>query len=149
MINTTIRNGTASPSFGIVVQPSGGLFAANKVRLTDVHVFAMTHTGLYMANGASATVSNSTFHHNLHGVAIQNGAGTVVALLDGVQIASNSGDGLRVLGVVTARLANTVITGSGTNGILFSGGTVESFGNNRIRGNIGNDGAGIIPVAQQ
>jgi len=138
--NTTIQN---NGGVGISFNTTNGVTAAiNAVR-------AMRNsTGVYAGTSTHATIRDSTIVENSY--AGVNSAGSNVDLSIEDSILSHNGRGLQSgPNPSVTRLSNTLITDSSVFGIYFAGGTVYSFGNNRIQGNAGNNGSGMIAVGQQ
>ena len=104
-----------------------------------------TSTGLFVQFGPKVIVTRSTFHGNTRGALAAN---TSEVSLQNCEFIGN-GHAVRASTGGIVRLAETLITGNTVNGLEFAGGTIFSFGNNRIAGNAGNNGAGMTAVAQQ
>ncbi len=116
------------------------------------------------------TTPNTVMQGNLHGVradndtslAVQNSvvsgntnsgftavSSTTTFAIDGSVASGNGTIGVDSQSSAIVRVSNTLVTRNAT-GLSNSGGTVESFGNNRVRGNTTADTAGAItPVSQQ
>jgi hypothetical protein len=141
--NTSIHTGIGAPSYGIVFLNSNSLG-----RLDGVKIWRMSNAGLVLNNGSNVAASNSSFDSNLKGAYLSGGANGVSATFDNCQFTGNTEEGVGSLTNATARLSNCLITGN-NNGLSIVGGVIESFGNNRIRGNTSNNGAGLTTVAQQ
>ena len=124
----TLITGTpgAANSNGIYVE---SMAAAAKVDLTRVSFASMGHSGIYCgagtltARGVSVTGSDYGF------VAF----GSPNVELDDSSFSDNNVTGLRVIGG-TIRCSDCTIMGNAT-GISITGGTVNTFANNRISGN--------------
>ena len=107
--------------------------------------------GFHPKNFVRAVVRNSIFSHNTgNGVTIESSAGGFSsARLWENQISLNAG-GVRAgvgSGTSTAELALNQINNNTTNGVLVgSGGVIETFSNNSIRGNAPDGCAGCTPV---
>ena len=121
--NTVISNNGTGPTGGggILIKPTGVGTAA--VNMQEVTVVNNPGSGI-VVNGAS-----------------------IVMITDSVA-SYNTGFGIRTsTGSPTVRVGNTTITGNGT-GVSVGAGTIESYGNNRLIGNVGGNGAffgGAIP----
>lgn len=103
-------------------------------------------SGLFLNNGGDAIVTRSTFHGNLRGVVVGTSS---EASFQNCEFIGNS-HGLRASPGGTVRIAECLITGNTVNGLEFAGGTINSFTlTNRIAGNAGNNGAGLVGIAQQ
>lgn len=94
--------------------------------------------GMLTQAGASVQVNNSYFTFNTT-AGLQVAAGTTAVDVDTCFFNSNT-DGIRAVSS-TARIANCRISGNG-NGINFTGGAVQSFGDNKVKGNFTNDQLG-------
>lgn len=133
--NTSIRNITDN---GIQLKNTvaGGLVLASldKVQITN------SGDGLVANSRSRASLRDCNISNNT-GVGILTGGTTDVEVhVDTTSVTYNP-DGVRAdLG--TIRVANSVIQGN-TNGLNNVGGTIETFGTNRIRGNT-NDTVGVI-----
>ena len=133
---TTIRNNGGS---GIVVLPSSG---STRIIATVDNCWLQGNGGAGLAafSGSAVTISNSILSGNLgFGITVEQPAGQTVCTIDACVIAHNNLGLAAHNGTPTVRLSNSTITDN-TVGILLGGGTVASFGNNRIAGNgSGND----------
>lgn len=138
--NATIENnGGSAVSFNTAVGVTGTIDGLRAFR---------NSTGIYAGNGTHATIRDSTIVENSY--AGVQAAGSNVDLSVENTVLSHNGRGLQAgPSPSVTRLTNTVITDSAVFGIYFAGGTVYSFGNNRIQGNAGNNGSGMIAVGQQ
>lgn len=85
-------------------------------------------------------VSDSVISNNSGGILVKpTGAGTAQVFLDRVLLENNPGGGIRADGKsATIRLNQLVVTGNGTGLEVAGGGTIISFGNNAIAGNVTN-----------
>ena len=84
-------------------------------------------------------MNNSNFSYNGNGVAIT--AGTFGLEIDTCYMQFNT-TGI-LASAATARIANCRITGN-TNGINFTGGAVQSFGDNKVKGNTNDQLGGAV-----
>ena len=132
--NTVIRNNTGN---GIIAANAGS--GAIAVALDNVHSDSNAFSGFVAGNHCSSEVANSYFSFNQNGVAINIGAFALE--LDTCYMEFNT-SGLLAL-AATARIANCRITGN-TNGINFSGGSVQSFGDNKVKGNTNDQLGGSV-----
>jgi Right handed beta helix region len=130
--NSIIENNALS---GIsVANTAGGV----SVSIDNVKSDMNLTNGFSSGNGCISDVSNSTFSFNgTAGINILNG--TTQSDVDSCIIVSN-GDGIRTA-AATTRIANCRISANG-NGINFVGGVVQSFGDNKVKGNFTNDQLG-------
>jgi hypothetical protein len=151
--NTNIRNGIAfggsTVTQGINIVPTSG--TSQTVGVVDgceISGFNLaTSSGIFMNAGGDLIVTRTTFHGNLRGVL----AGTNSEIsLQNCEIIGNT-HGVRASNLGTVRLAECLITGNTTNGVeIVAGGTVNTFQlTNRIAGNGGGNGAGMVGIAQQ
>jgi hypothetical protein len=132
----------------IVRETSGnGIVAANAgtgaiaVSLNDVHCENAAFSGFASGNKASAQVANSYFGFNQHGLAISTGS--LGLEVDTCFMQFNTNGLIAIAG--TARIANCRITGN-TNGINFAGGAVQSFGDNKVKGNTNDQLGGAVTL---
>ena len=119
---TVSNNGTGATGGGILIQPSG-------------------------VGTAAVTINNSTVTNNAGGGIVINGASTV--MITNSDVSYNANFGIRTAsGSPTVRVGNTTITGNGT-GVSNGAGTIESYGNNRLIGNPGGNGAFFGTILEQ
>jgi len=133
--NTTIRDNALS---AVVIASNVGaprLFAVlDNVRLVG------NAEGLSVNSGAQVVISNSLIADNTggFGVVAQSPAGSIATtevIVEGCVITQNSiGVGVQT-GTPVVRISDCHITNNNT-GVSLGGGTVASFGNNRIVGNV-------------
>ena len=95
-------------------------------------------TGYNAGTGSISQLSNSTFTFSSN-AGIQISAGATQVDVDTCQITSNNNGILAAAS--TTRIAGCRISGNG-NGINFTGGAVQSFGDNKVKGNFTNDQLG-------
>jgi hypothetical protein len=135
--DTIIRDNTAN---GIrVVHTGGNVFVA----IDGVHASA-NQNGFGSGPGALVQIANSYFTHNTSaGLHLNTGTNSVE--LDTVFIESNNNGILATAG--TGRISNCRISGN-TNGINFAGGVIQSYGDNKVKGNTTNDqiGGAVTPL---
>ena len=152
--NTTIaNNGSGATGGGILIQPTGAGGSA-RVVLRNVRVQNNANNQLRVDTtgntgaGVSLFVENSQFVGGTNGIQIAQPAATtsVSSVIVDSFIALCSGTGLDVNGgsSTIVRVGNTTITGCGT-GVDVGGGTINTYGNNRNRGN-GANGAFTLPA---
>jgi hypothetical protein len=132
--NTVIKDNSGN---GIVAANAGT--GAIAVALDGVHSEANAFSGFVSGRSCSAAVANSYFSFNQNGVAINTGA--LGLELDTCYMQFNTSGLLALAG--TARIANCRITAN-TNGINFSGGAVQSFGDNKVKGNTNDQLGGAV-----
>jgi hypothetical protein len=154
--DTTIHNsivfGGNQTTFGIKQGPAAGS-ATNRMVVDNTHVFNITGTtaiGIFVSNGGKAVIKNSSIQNAFQGLFVSGSGGAAEANVTNSSIFNNSA-GVRVTAGGTARLDKVLITGNTVNGLDNGGGTIATFGNNSIAGNVGNNGAGmtaIVPAQQ-
>jgi hypothetical protein len=128
---------------GIVVQPAG---LNSNVVLDRVHVQQNVSFGVSITGGSSVSIRNSVLSNNGASGLRMDGTGmSASADLDNVEIAGNATGIESIAGSIT-RVANSSIVQNSTG--LSIGGTVQSFGNNRVAGNLGGNG-GMSPIGLQ
>jgi len=147
--NTVIRDNTLD---GINTVTSG---AANGVKVTLEHVSLIGNSnGLHARSGSRVVARNSVFSNNTTNGIFVDAAGANFASCSvwTSNISLNGGNGVRAgnagnVGGSGATLSQNQIDRNTGNGVLVStGGAVETFSNNSIRGN-GTDGCpGCTPV---
>jgi hypothetical protein len=149
--NTRIHNsilfGGNTTTIGLHMAPSAGVVASTAV-CDGCFIYGNVETnsnGVFVLNGGKLTLTRSTVNNNTRGVV--GGANSEITVTD-TAIHAN-GQGIRVVAGATVRIANVSIAASTVNGIAFAGGVVESFGNNYIAGNTGNNGAGLTGIGPQ
>ncbi|HEX5705404.1 MAG TPA: right-handed parallel beta-helix repeat-containing protein [Pyrinomonadaceae bacterium] len=158
-------NGTNSDGIDIALT---GLATGNQnVRVTNTTITRNTGNGIRASNtavggGVLVTVDNSSFDGNARGFlsstncratitnssatlnttsGIEIATGSLEVDIDNCVLASNT-SGI-VSAASTARIANCRITGNG-NGISFTGGAVQSFGDNKVKGNGTDQNGGAV-----
>ena len=94
-------------------------------------------SGIAMFDNTKASISRCLITNNILGGGVASQDNTVVANVSNSIIANNR-FGISN-GAATTRLFNTVVTGSTEQGLKLDSGTVSSYGNNGIRGNVGNE----------
>lgn len=145
--NTSIRN-----CAGNGVNVAGTAPAASAINLDSMHI-TRCNNGVRATNRARVKLSNSTVS------VINRAAGSVGILADSAvsdvqidvencQLDFNS-VGVQANAGNTIRLSNAYITACNT-ALNFSGGTIGSFGNNKIAGNAGGENfASLVDIVQQ
>jgi hypothetical protein len=143
--DTTVRDNAQN---GIVILPVGTTTV--KAVFDRVRVQGNDISGIFVGAGSQATVRDSVLTQNANAGIAVDGSGTTCTIISTV-ISHNTTFGLFAgSGASTTRISDVTITNNG-NGISLSGGAVESFGNNNIRGNTtGNPpfGAGFTTPGQ-
>jgi len=161
---TGIRVATPQPSRLIVLNTViteitgqgiefAGANAANDAGVIDGSSITRTGGGVRISNRAAITISNSNISINntpagTAGVIITAAVGGSSIDVENCRINFNS-VGVQPNAGNTIRLSNTYMTGNG-NALNFNGGTIGSFGNNRIAGNTaGENFAALTDILQQ
>jgi len=139
--NVSIRNSLG----GIQIKPGaqGSAFAT----LTGVTI-AGNNRGIRIEDGSIVNIRDSSFVGNVgHGI-IATGASRMVELSVENCVSSNNGaSGLYAGPLSTVRISNFMATRN-LNGLTGAGGTILSFGNNRVSGNTSSDGAPNLTPGQ-
>jgi hypothetical protein len=151
--NVTIsESGIASNAFtgGIQVSPVAGIAA--QATLTNVQIVNNLNAGLRIdtqaGSGATvaATVKNTTISNDGTGIMMRTATGAPLSLMltDSI-VSGNSVTGILAKGEAAARVGNTTITGNNAALTMGSGGSIFSYGDNRVDGNTTNS-AFTLPV---
>jgi hypothetical protein len=147
-----VSNTTISEITGQGIEFAGAN-AANDAGVIDNTTISRTGAGVRISNRASVVISNSNISMNnalatTAGVSITAAVGGSSIHLESCQVNLN-GVGIQPNAGNTIRLSNVHITGSIT-ALNFNGGTIASFGNNRIAGNAGGEAfASLTDILQQ
>jgi hypothetical protein len=101
--------------------------------------------GFLSSTGCIAVISNSYFTFNTT-AGLNVAAGTTQVDVESCIFGANT-DGI-LAAASTTRIANCRISGNG-NGLHFTGGTIQSFGDNKVKGNFTNDqlGGAVTAIA--
>jgi hypothetical protein len=135
--NTIVRDITGN---GIRASNSGA--SSNiAVALDSIQVNNAVASGFVAGQGCSAQVSNSTFSFNGNGIALSTGG---LGLEVDTCLMQFNTTGLAAI-AATTRIANCRIIGN-TNGINFTGGAVQSFGDNKVKGNTNDQNGGAVSL---
>ncbi|HVT16701.1 MAG TPA: right-handed parallel beta-helix repeat-containing protein [Thermoanaerobaculia bacterium] len=141
--NTSIRNNLGANSGGVLVKPVGG-GAVNgildRVRIENNQV------GLRVETGSKVSVRDSQMSNNVgNGVIAVSGE----INLEDTEVSNNQGNGLFASNG-TIRISNvSIVSNNGASLITAGSGSVLSFINNRIKGNVGGDNAPSATQVQQ
>ncbi|MES1975808.1 MAG: right-handed parallel beta-helix repeat-containing protein [Pseudomonadota bacterium] len=145
--------GSSSATGGILISPAAGITA--QATITNTQVVNNINAGLRIdtiavgaATAASAVVSNSVFANNTTGIQLKAppGSGPARLMLANSVVSGNSTAGIVSNGTTSVgRVGGTVITGNGNALTLSAGGVLYSYGNNQLDGNTV-DGAFTLPV---
>jgi hypothetical protein len=133
--DTIIENNTGN-GIRLSNTAGGGLILAT---VDNCHLDANAN-GIQTANGASLQVANSNFTFNT-GSGLNVAAGTSQVDVDTCNFHSNT-TGITAA-ASTTRIANCRVSGNGT-GLNIAGGTLQSFGDNKVKGNFTNDVVGSV-----
>ena len=140
--NVTVTDGAT----GILLQPLGASGSVNAV-LRNVRVQNNSSHGLFVSPKATATIDRSAFSGNSNGVvANASGANPAIVMLNDSVVSGNSIAGVRSNGAsARVRVANSVITANQAGLTILNGGILNTYGNNRVDGNV-TDGAFTAPA---
>jgi len=142
------NNGSGTGGSGIQVLPTG----PSGVRLLLRNVRAASNAGNALridttavtGPGVIASIENSEFSGSAQGVAVVSGvagAGESLVAINGSQIVNNATFGIVANGAgTTVRVDDTTILGNGTGVAAAGGARLQSYGSNRLDGNV-TDGA--------
>lgn len=115
-----------------------GIKAANTAGSSGINVTAenvrvsQSGTGFKVGQNAKVIIKDSTFSNSTNGIDIL--ASAFGAEIESCLIHSNTGSGIRA-GAGSSRIANNYITNNVTAGVNLTGGSVASYGDNKIDGN--------------
>ena len=129
--NTVVSNNAQT---GILTMAGGG--STLSVNIDHVQMHSNGNSGLAITGGTQAAVAHSWATSNVHGFYADTAA--VLTLEDSVSF-GNAGNGIFVLSGGVARLFGSTVSNNGV-GLSMSGGTVASYGMNRIFGNAAGNG---------
>ena len=132
---------TDNLNLGILVRPGGGTTASVQAKNVQLN---QNGTGMFVSDNGFAAVTDSASSGNaMHGFQVfSSGAPASKLHLDRTIVTGNGGSGVRTDGAnAVIRLSGSTIIQNAT-GISMGGGTVATFTNNTIAGNLpGGDGA--------
>ena len=141
--NSSIRDNTAG---GILVAPTATGTAT--VALDNVSLDG-NGRGLRAEDGSTVVVRNSHASGNVANGFVGVGVSRAVdIMLDNVLSSLNGATGVYAGVLTTIKLTNTTTTRNGA-GWQAVGGTITSFGNNRVIDNVANNGPANVTVGQQ
>ena len=136
--DTIIRTGaTAATSSGIRIEPVSGL--AGVISVIDNTRLEKMPFGLFTGNGAIVSVRNSVVYGNTNGIVTQ-ATGNAQTNIENCVI-NHNGTGVQAgtgAGTIT-RISNSQVINNTLKGLASAGGSLVSFGNNRIFGNAASD----------
>lgn len=145
-------NGTGTQGAGVQIKPTGSgsanvTISGSKFSGNVVGIRADTSgtSGTIDLAVVDSVISESKYH----GIVAIAAAGKVLVSVVGTKITNNLGEGLRAVGA-NARItaSDSLVFGNGTGVVSASGGRVQSYGDNRIHGNMVN-GQVSLPIAQK
>ena len=142
VINSTINDNSAN---AVVVVPPSGTSGVTAL-LDNVRIFDNGISGFFAGQGAKVTIKNSFITTNGNAGVQSADANTRVNIVDTV-ISNNAIGVFGGGGASVTRLTRCTITENGTGVTTQTGGVVESFGDNNIRGNNAGN-AGVSGVGQ-
>jgi hypothetical protein len=151
VVDTIIKNNSVH---GLFIGIDTGFVSTVTSVLDRVRSIGNTLSGGFFGGGTKTTIRDSVFSGNGNaGVQIsQQAGGTTVANLISSEFSHNSFGVFAGSTGGTTRIADVTITDNSSAGTSFSGGTIETFGNNNIRGNGGGaagNGTGLTNVGPQ
>lgn len=147
----TVKNTRIHDSIGaatrVGIRMSASVATANSLLCDGCQIFGNINNssvGVFLSNSATGTIIRSSLHANVRGVETATSAQATVAetLISGNNVGIQAGAG------TTVRISNAVITNNTTNGLVING-VIESYDNNSISGNSGNNGAGLTTIGEQ
>jgi len=123
---------------------SSGAGSTLAVSLDHVQLHNNRNAGFAITGGTQATVVSSWASSNVLGFYADTGA--VMNLQDSVSF-GNANAGIFALSAAAVRMYNTTVTNNGS-GLSTSGGSIGSYGMNRIFGNVTGNGppSGMLPL---
>jgi hypothetical protein len=145
----------ANSSIGIRVLPigSGGAQASlDRVRVENGSNYGIVFEGSSTAGSIVATVRDSISAGNAAGgiFALENGGGTTVVTVDRTVSVNNSDRGILAQGAgATIRIGDSTVSGNGTGLFAIGGGTIASYGTNKVNGNTVADGVPTSTIAMK
>jgi hypothetical protein len=144
VVDTTIRNSVGGGSSAIHINHASASAVIDNVRAIDGG-----NNGFFVQAG-KATVRDSVAAGNANNGALASSAGAQINIEKSL-LANNTNRGLVAFDSGLARVSDSMVTGNGT-GLDQDppfGGTIESFGNNAVRGNATNTSGTITAVTLQ
>ncbi len=151
VLDTEIKNNSVH---GIQVGTDAGFVSTVSATLDNCRLLGNTLSGIFAGGGTRLAIRHSTINGNGNvGVQVsQSSGGTTEAAIASSVLSLNSIGLFAGSGASITRISDVTITNNISAGTSFSGGTIESFGNNNIRGNGGGlpgNGQGINNVGPQ
>jgi hypothetical protein len=143
--DSIIRNNGAA---GILVQPTAGSFA----RVTIDHTrLDGNQNGLSVLDDSMVTIRDSIMSNSgINGVVLLTAAATGPQVnVENCLIFNNAATGIKVTGnKAKVRVSGSTVTGNDTGLSVAAGGTIDSYGNNKVDGNITTNGVPNNPILQ-
>ena len=105
------------------------------IRNCTIHQFTTAAVSVVGTAGAKATIINSYLSNNAGGVDVAGagGAANAATIYDSI-LETNGSFSVRVVAAQAVAIGNSKLIGSGTKLVISGGGTIDSYGNNIIRG---------------
>lgn len=147
VIDTTINNAGQSGTFaGISIRPTGAATVNVTITRTQITggLFGIVADGFATTGKINGVVRDSVVSRSSqNGITSSNGtAASVTLLIDNVSVSGSGNKGLSTSGTNAGMLVgNSSIFGNTAGLFATSGGALVSYGNNRVNGNNGADGA--------
>ena len=110
---------------------NGVICRAGRASLDHVRLEQSGNIGLFAGVGAQVSIANSVASGR-HGLWGDGSELNIEACL----VANNNARGITSAGAATIRVSNSTVTNNGTGLTIFTGATLESRGNNTVRGNV-------------
>lgn len=146
VIDVAINNSGAGGTYaGIQIRPTASASARASITRTLVSSggFGIVADGAATTGRINGIIRDSSISGNTqNGITASNGtAANVTLMVDNVSVTGNGNNGLSAGGANAGMLVgNSSIFGNGGGVFSVSGGTLVSYGTNRLNGNNGNDG---------
>jgi hypothetical protein len=139
--NTVVRNNAAN---GIQIGIDTGFVSSVTASLDNVRSVGNTFSGAFFGGGSKTTVRDSVFNANANaGIQVSAQAGgTTSSDIISTGMSYNAFGLFAGPNAATIFLGDVTVTGNTSSGVSLSGATVESFGNNNVRGNAAGNTAG-------
>lgn len=148
----TISNSefTNNPGGAIRVAPQAGSTANVTINNTTMqqNVLGLRADASGGSTVATVVVQNSVASNNTNSGFVAVGAGVAMSI-DGSVASANGTIGVDAQLGAMVRVSNTLVTRNTTAGLNNTSGTIETYGNNRLRGNLANDAVSVTTVSQQ
>jgi hypothetical protein len=143
--NLRVTNTIISRNTGNGIRASNTAVGGNVLVTVDNSSFDGNVNGILTSTGSIVQVANSFFTFNTDS-GLNVGTGTTGVDVDTCVFASNA-NGIKAA-ASTTRVANSRVSGNG-NGLNFTGGVIQSFGDNKVKGNFTNDqlGGAVTAIA--